>query len=96
MEACEALDQRARELDLAAHVHVLPGDEHVVEDHEGLLAAEAHVADVEVGLFELARVAALAAVDVGDALRVGRAAEADREVLVALAHGDGGHDDDLV
>ena len=47
-------------------------------------------------LFELARVAALAAVDVVDALGVGRAAEADGEVLVALAHGDGGHDDDLV
>ena len=47
-------------------------------------------------LLELARVAALAAVDVVDALGVGRAAEADGVVLVALAHGHGGHDDDLV
>ncbi len=96
VEAGEPLDERAGELELAAHVDAVPGHEHVVEDHQGLLAAEAHVADVEVALLELARVAALAAVDVVDALGVGRAAEADGEVLVALAHGDGGHDDDLV
>ena len=47
VEAGEALDERAGELDLAAHVDALPGHEHVVEDHEGFLAAELRVADVE-------------------------------------------------
>ena len=48
VEAGEALDERAGELDLAAHEDALPGHEDVVEDHQGLLAAEARVADVEV------------------------------------------------
>ena len=75
VEAGEALDQRARELDLAAQVDALPGHEHVVEDHQRFLAAELRVADVELVLFELARVAALAPVDVDHAVGVGGAAK---------------------
>ena len=96
VEAGEALDEGARELDLAAHEDAVPGHEDVVEDHQRFLTAEAGVADVEVVVLELARVAALATVDVRDAGRVGRAGEADREVLVAFAHGHRRHDDDLV
>ena len=46
--AGEALDQLAGELDLAVHEDPVPGHEDVVEDDQGLLAAEARVADVEV------------------------------------------------
>jgi len=96
MVARETLDQRSRELDLAAEVDPLPGDEDVVEDHQGLLSAEAGVAHVEVVPLELARVAALSSVDVADPLRVGGRAERDGVVFVARAHGDGRHDEDLV
>ena len=94
--AGEALHQRAGELDLAAQIHAVPGHENVLEDHQGFLAAEAPVAHVQLVVLEFAGVAALAPVDVADAGRVGRRAEADGVVLIAGSHGDGRHDQDLV
>jgi len=62
--AGEALDEGAAVFVFAAHEDVFPGDEDVVEDHEGFVAAEVSVADVDVAAFEFAGVARLAAVDV--------------------------------
>ena len=66
-------------------------------NNQNLVTAVNLVADVDVVvLLELAGVAGLTAVDQGDALRIGRYCEGDRVVLVALAHGDGRHDQNLV
>ena len=86
--AGKALDQHAAEFVLAAHEHVFPGHKQVVEDHQGLVAAELLVADVELAAFELAGVAGLAAVDVEDAFGVGRRHEGNGIVGVVLRHGD--------
>jgi hypothetical protein len=63
----EARDHLLRELIFAVHQYVLVGNEHVVEVHQRLLAAESGIALVDVALLQRARVAGLAAVDIGDA-----------------------------
>ena len=66
----------------------------MVQHHQSLLAAELGVAHVDGGvLFQLTGVAGLAAVDHVHTLGVGGTGEADRPVLIRLAHGDGGHED---
>ncbi|CAN4071960.1 D-alanyl-lipoteichoic acid biosynthesis protein DltB, partial [Dysosmobacter welbionis] len=92
--AREPLHHHAGELILAVEEDVLVGDEHVVQHHQGLLAAELRVAHVDGRvLLQLPGIAALTAVDHVHALGVCRAGEAHRPVLVRLAHGDGGHED---
>ena len=71
----EALHQRTAEFHLAAHEHVFPGNEQVVEHHQRFMAAELLVADIDLAAFELAGIAGLAAVDVEDAFGVGRSHE---------------------
>ena len=92
--AGEALHDHAGELILAVEEDVLVGDKHMVQDHQGLLAAELGVAHVDGGvLLHLPGVAGLAAVDHVHALGVGGAGEGDSPVLISLTHGDGGHED---
>ena len=92
--AGEALHDHAGELILAVEEDVLVGDEHVVQDHQGLLAAELGVAHIDGGvLLQFTGVAGLTAVDHVHALGVGGAGEGDSPVLVSLTHGDGGHED---
>ena len=92
--AGEALHHHAGELILAVEEDVLVGDEHMVQHHQGLLAAELGVAHIDGGvLLQLAGVAGLTAVDHVHALGVGGAGEAHRPVLIRLTHGDGGHED---
>ena len=87
----EALDEHGGELHLAVHEDVLPGHEDVVEDDHRLLAAELPVARVDLAALHAARVAGLAAVDVGDARGVDRHGADDRVVLVGLAEAHGRH-----
>ena len=92
--AGEPLHHHAGELILAVEEDVLVGDEHVVQDHQGLLAAELGVAHVDGGvLLQLPGIAGLTAVDHVHALGVGGAGEGNCPVLVRLTHGDGGHED---
>ena len=79
---------------LAVEEDVLVGDKHMIQHHQGLLAAELGVALVDAAaLLQLAGVAGLAAIDHVHALRIGGAGEGDGPILVRLAHGDGGHED---
>ena len=92
--AGEALHHHAGELILTVEEDVLVGDEHVVQHHQGLLAAELGVAHIDGGvLLQLAGVAGLTAIDHVHALGVGGAGEGDGPVLISLTHGDGGHED---
>ena len=94
MIAGEALHDHAGELILAVEEDVLVGDEHVVQNHQSLLAAELGIAHVDGGvLLQLPGVAGLTAVDHVHALGVGGAGKAHSPVLVGLTHGDGGHED---
>ena len=94
--AGEALHHHAGELRLPVEEDALVGDEHVVKDHQGLHPAELRVAHVHLAALPLPGVAALPADDHEDALRVDGHGEGHGVVLVVGAHGDGGHDDDLV
>ena len=97
MVAREALDDHAGKLDLAIEEDAVVRDEYAVENDQHLVPAVNLVANVDViVLLKLAGIAALAAVDQGDAVRVGRDRKGDGIVLVALAHGDGRHDQHLV
>ena len=90
----EALHDHAGELILAVEEDVLVGDEHMVQDHQGLLAAELGVAHIDGGvLLHLPGVAGLTAINHVHTLGVGGAGEGDGPVLVSLTHGDGGHED---
>jgi len=96
MVAGKPLDQHAAEFILAAHQDVFPGNENVVEDHQGFMAAKPGVADVNGAAFQFPRVAGLAAVNVEDALFIRRADEGYGIVRVVFGHGDGGHDQNPV
>ena len=77
--AGEALHHHAGELILAVEEDVLVGDEHVVQNHQSLLAAELGVAHVDGGvLLQLPGVAGLTAVDHVHALGVGGAGKGSR------------------
>ena len=90
----EALHDHTGELILAVEEDVLVGDEHVIQNHQSLLAAELGVAHVDRGvLLHLPGVAGLTAVDHVHALGVGGAGKADSPILIGLTHGDGGHED---
>ena len=92
--AGEALHDHAGELILAVEEDVLVGDEHMVQDHQGLLAAELGVAHIDRGiLLHLPGVAGLTAVDHVHALGVSGAGEGNGPVLISLTHRDGGHED---
>ncbi len=72
-------------------------DEYTVENNQNLVTAVNLVADVDVVIFlGLARVAGLAAQNQRNAFRVGRAREGNRVVLVALTHGDGRHNQNIM
>ena len=95
--ACETLYNHAGKLNFAVEEDAVVRNEYAVEDNENFVAAVYLVANVDVVvLFNLAGVAGLTAVDQGDALGIGRYSEGDRVVLVALAHGDGRHYQNLV
>jgi hypothetical protein len=68
------------------------GHEHVVEDDHRLLATEFPVARIDVAAFHAARIAGLAAVDVGDARCIDRHGTHDRVVLVSRTESHGRHD----
>jgi len=88
----EALHHHPGELILAVEEDILVGDEHMVQHHQGLLAAELGVAHVDAALLHLPGVTGLAAIDHVQALGVRGAGEGHGIVLVRLAHGDGGHE----
>ena len=90
----EALHDHTSELILAVEEDVLVGDEHMIQNHQSLLAAELGVAHVDRGvLLHLPGVAGLTAVDHVHTLGVGGAGKADSPILIGLTHGDGGHED---
>ena len=60
------------------------GHEHVLEDDHRLLAAKARVPGVDVRVFERAPIAALAAIDVGDARVIDRDRGAHRVVAIGF------------
>ena len=97
MIARETLNDHAGELDLAVEEDAVVRNEYVIEDDQHFVAAVNLVADVDiVVLLQLAGIAGLAAIDQGDAFGIGRYSEGDRVVLVALTHGDGRHNQNLV
>ena len=96
MIAGKPFHQRAAEFHFAAHEHVFPGDEQIVEHHQGFMAAELLVADVDVAAFEFAGITGLAAVDVEDAFGVGRGHKRHGIVHILFRHADGRHDQDPV
>ena len=97
MIACETLYDHAGKLNFAVEEDAVVRNEYAVEDNENFVAAVYLVTNVDVVvLFNLAGVAGLTAVDQGDALGIGRYSEGDCVVLVALAHGDGRHYQNLV
>ena len=92
--AGEAFDQHACKFGLAVHEDVFVGNEDVVQDNEGFLAAVFLIAQVDVrAVFQLAGIAGLSAVDHEEAVRIGGAGEAQGEILVFGLHGDGWHKD---
>ncbi len=97
MIACETLDDHACKLDLAVEEDAVVRNEYMLKDNQNFMSAVNLVADVDVVvLFQLAGVTGLTAVNQGDALGIGRNCEGNRVVLVALAHCDGRHDQNLV
>ena len=80
----------------AVHEHVLVGNENVVEIHPHFLAAVFGVALVDAAAFHGAGVAALATVDIGDALGVAGNHADHGVVLVVLAQVHGRHHADPV
>ena len=94
--AGEPLHQHAGKLRLPVEEDPVVGHEHIVEDGQGLHAAELAVAHVHLAALQLPGVAGLAADDHGDAWGVHGYGEGDGVVLILRLHGLGGHDDDLV
>ena len=92
----KALHQHTGKLMLAAQEDTIIGNKYVIEDGQGLYAAELGVTDVQLGAFQLTGVAALAADDHEQAGGVHRNGEGNRIVLIIGTHGLGGHYDDLV
>ncbi|MPM24389.1 hypothetical protein SDC9_70871 [bioreactor metagenome] len=92
MIAGKAFHHHAGELILAIQEEVLVGNEHMVQNHQGLLTAELCVANIDGAALQLAGVAALAAVDHVHALGIRRAGKGNCPVLVSLTHGDGRHE----
>ena len=62
----ELLDEGACEFIFAAEEDPFPGDEDIVEDDEGLMAAEEEISPIEGSSFQLSGIAGLAAEDIGD------------------------------
>ena len=87
----EPLHQRAAELILAAHQHVFPGDEQMIEHHQRLMPAELLIAYIERAAFQLAGIAGLSAVDVENSFRISRRNKAHRIVSIFFGHGDCRH-----
>ena len=72
---------------------VFIGDEHMVQHHQGFLAAKFGIPQVDTGSrFHFPGVAGLAAVDHVQPVRIGGAGKADGPVPVRFLHGDGGHE----
>ena len=92
----EPLDQHGGEFVLAIHEHALQGDEGVVEDDHRFLTGVARIPRVDIAAVQAARVAGLAAVDVGYPGRVHRQRADHRIVLVARSEADRRHDDEPV
>ena len=95
--ACKALYHHAGKLGLAVEEDHVVRNEHAVEDYQNLVAAVNLVADIDVVIFlGLAGIAGLTAEDQGDAVGIGRARKGNGVVLVALTHGDGRHNQNIM
>ena len=96
MVSGETLDKGAAELILTGHKNIFPRDEHVVENHQGFMSPVLAVADIYRAALQFAGIAGLAAVNVEDALRIGRSDEGDSVIGILLGHGHGRHDQNPV
>ena len=96
MVAREAFHQHGGELALAVEENAVVRNEDVVEDDQGLHAAESGIAAVQSAVLQLAGIAALSADDHENALRVDGHGKGDGVIGILRLHGLGGHDEDLV
>ena len=95
----KGLHKHPREFILLVHVHILPGDEHIVE-HGDALAAHAGIFEIALvdGVLrvQLAAIVGLASEDIGNTRGVHGAGEDHRVILGVLLHVLGGEDHQLM
>ena len=95
--ACKALYHHAGKLGFAVEEDHIVRNEYTVENNQNLVTAVNLVADVDVVMFlGLAGIAGLTAEDQGDAVGIGRARKGNGVVLVALTHGNGRHNQNIM
>ena len=94
MVAGEPFHHHAGEIIFSVQEDVFVGDEYMVQHHQGFLATEFGVAQVDAGTgFHFPGITGLAAVHHVQALGVRGAGKAHGPVPVGFLHGDGGHED---